>query len=154
MPNNTTAYSSEYNLNGRVTFSASNTTVPATPDMDNLVVTSGEIMMAPAYQSYNYEEIYAINVGQARGNYAEGSVFERGLREVRPFEAFTVHEGQGARPRYIPITAQGNESTGIESIEQSTILNSDWYDLSGRKLSGEPKTKGVYIQNGKKIRVK
>ena len=27
----------------------------------------------------------------------------------------------------------------------------DWYDLQGRKLSGKPSTKGIYINNGKKI---
>jgi len=28
---------------------------------------------------------------------------------------------------------------------------SEWYDLQGRKLEGQPKRKGVYIRNGKKI---
>ena len=32
--------------------------------------------------------------------------------------------------------------------------HSQWYDLSGRKLTTEPKTKGVYIQNGKKYVIK
>ena len=42
--------------------------------------------------------------------------------------------------------------------EASTIdhlpLNIDhepWYDLSGRKLSGKPTKKGIYIQSGRKI---
>jgi len=29
-----------------------------------------------------------------------------------------------------------------------------YYDLNGRKLQGKPKTKGVYITNGRKIVIK
>ena len=32
--------------------------------------------------------------------------------------------------------------------------NGDWYDLNGRKLNAKPTTKGVYIQNGKKVVIK
>ncbi len=30
----------------------------------------------------------------------------------------------------------------------------DWYDLKGRKLSGKPSSKGIYINNGKKAVIK
>ena len=45
--------------------------------------------------------------------------------------------------------------TGIESIDngQLTIDNS-WYDLNGRKLNGKPTTKGVFINNGRKVVIK
>ena len=48
-------------------------------------------------------------------------------------------------------------SIGTLSVDngQLTIDNyagaDDWYDLQGRKLSGKPSTKGIYINNGKKI---
>ena len=29
-----------------------------------------------------------------------------------------------------------------------------WYDLSGRRLTGKPAKKGIYIRNGKKIAIK
>ena len=154
MPNSNDYYA-DYNLAGRVTFSATNTEVYETPDfsfMEN--EPNMPLMTVPAFQrKAQSDSIYAINVGQARGNYAEGSVFEKGLREVRPFEIYTVHHGQGARPRFIPITAQGNESTGIETIENNPVGNS-WYSLDGRKMQGQPKSKGVYIQNGKKVVVR
>ena len=98
--------------------------------------------------------VYAINVGQPLDRYAEGSVFARELREVRPFEAATTHEPiNGARPNYIRIAAQPDyDVTGIVSVENGEwgMENGEWFGLDGRKLSGEPKTKGVYIQNGKK----
>ena len=153
MPNNTVIYPDAYNLNGRVTFSAENTTVPATPDPYDMIVTRGDITMIPAFQSVEKNEVvYAINVGQALDRYAEGSVFARDLREVRPFEAVTVHEPiNGARPNYIRVAAQpSNESVGIRDIDNDSSVGA-WYSVDGRQLQGEPKTKGVYIQKGKKI---
>ena len=152
MPNNTVVYPEEYNLNGRVTFSASNTTVPATPALDSMIIIRGDIVMMPNFQYIPRNEYtYAVNVGQARDRYAEGSVFARDYRDLRPFEAYTTHaETNGARPNNIRIAAQPkNETTGIKDIE-SNSAEGIWYSLDGRKLSGEPKTKGVYIQNGKK----
>ena len=35
-----------------------------------------------------------------------------------------------------------------------SILNSEWFTLDGRKLSGKPAQKGIYINNGKKIVVR
>ena len=156
MPNNTVVYPDEYNLNGRVTFTASNTTVPATPKQEEMIILRGNIAMMPNFQYIPQNEyVYAINVGQPRDNYAEGSVFARGLRDIRPFEAYTSHaEVNGARPNYIRIGAQPrNETMGIKDIELDYGEGS-WYDLNGRKLSAEPKAKGVYIHNGKKTVVR
>lgn len=44
--------------------------------------------------------------------------------------------------------------TAIESSKlnvQSSKFKVGWYDLRGRKLNGAPTTKGVYINNGKKL---
>ena len=155
MPNNPTVYYAQYNLNGRVTFEAENTTVPATPDFEDMIITRDNITMAPIFITTPRDEmVYAINVGQPLDRYADGSVFARELREVRPFEAATTHEPvNGARPNYIRIAAQPDyDVTGIVSIENGEwgMENGEWFGLDGRKLSGEPKTKGVYIQNGKK----
>ncbi len=32
--------------------------------------------------------------------------------------------------------------------------NGQWYALDGQRLSGKPTRKGLYIRNGKKVRVK
>ena len=54
----------------------------------------------------------------------------------------------------------GNEeTTGIIDIEHGTLniehsADAGWYDLSGRKLSGKPTKKGLYIHNGRKIAIK
>lgn len=45
-----------------------------------------------------------------------------------------------------------NTVTGINPIKVSNhYTDTHWYDLRGRRLTGEPTTKGVYIYQGKKI---
>ena len=156
MPNNTVVYPDEYNLNGRITFSAENTTVPATPELEEMVVLRGDIAMMPNYQYIPQNEyIYAINVGQPRERYAEGSVFTRNLRDVRPFEAYTTHaDVNGARPNNIRIAPQPKyDVTGIKTLE-SDATEGTWYSLDGRKMQTQPQRKGIYISNGKKVVVK
>ena len=50
------------------------------------------------------------------------------------------------------------DPTGISSIDnsQSAADNEagDWYTIDGRKLSGKPAQKGIYIVNGRKVAVK
>jgi hypothetical protein len=50
-----------------------------------------------------------------------------------------------------------DEATGIISVHDSGFMvnGSDaWYTLDGRRLSGKPTQKGIYINNGKKIVIK
>ena len=152
MPNSS-EYPGEYNLAGNVTFSAENAPIPETePEMDE----SADRAMAPAFQRMEVNEyIYALNVGEARGGHPEGSVFEKNYREVRPFEAFTMHFGDnGSRFMSIADMLDGGV-TGIEELKDGKIeeLKSEsWYDLNGRRVLSP--SKGVFIQNGKKIVVK
>ena len=68
-------------------------------------------------------------------------------QETEPWSQFT---------RIVPLTDE--EMTDIKSIRNSqlTIENEAgaWYTLDGRKLSGKPALKGIYIHNGKKVAIK
>jgi hypothetical protein len=44
-----------------------------------------------------------------------------------------------------------DDPVGISEIVNSTSSNSKWFDLQGRKLSGKPAAKGVYILGGQKM---
>ena len=48
-----------------------------------------------------------------------------------------------------------NDADGIGLIQNSEFKiqneGEEWYDLSGRKLSGKPEKGGIYIHNGKKV---
>ena len=116
------------------------------------------LMFVPCFQRQSANDmIYALNVGEQRGGYPEGSVFEANYREVRPFEAFTVHEGgQRPAPQYISIDEMNGGATGIEDVrgQMSDGRSDSWYDLSGRKLQKKPTQNGVYILNGRRVVIK
>ncbi len=154
MPNSE-EYVADYNLNGRVTFSAQNIDVPATTTKV-LALADSSIVMVPAMQRQSRSSsVWALNVGEVRGQYFEGSVFERDYRTVRPFEAYTIHRQENGQPapRYVPIQEIAGV-TGIETINPEPQTLNQWYDMQGRKLEGKPARKGVYISNGKKVVVK
>ena len=155
MPNSD-AYPEEYNLAGRVTFSSQNVPVMVT-DIFPVHMSSGNggmLMFVPCFQTQQvHEMVYALNVGEARDGYPEGSVFVANYREIRPFEAYTVHEGNSPAPQFMPIIDFNGSMTGIDaSLVNSGEVNSEkWYDLNGRKLQKKPTQKGVYLLNGRKV---
>ena len=50
------------------------------------------------------------------------------------------------------------DPAGINSVDNSQSATGneagDWYTIDGRKLSGKPAQKGIYIVNGRKVAVK
>lgn len=48
----------------------------------------------------------------------------------------------------------GEGTTGIEHTLYEGKLSDDWYTLDGRKLTGTPSSKGIYIHNGRKEAVR
>lgn len=46
------------------------------------------------------------------------------------------------------------DETGLDLIPALAQDNSAWYSLDGKRLSGKPCQKGIYIQNGKKVIIK
>ena len=152
MPNSS-EYSEQYNLPGRVTFSSANVTVPVT-ETRTLALADSTIVMASTTQRLSRSSrYYALNVGEVRGQYLEGSVFERDYREIRPFEAYTIHRGDTPAPRFVPINEINGGTTGIEDVRSlmSDDSGENWYDLNGRKLLQKPIKKGVYLNNGHKV---
>ena len=151
MPNSE-SYSAAYNLAGRVTFSTQNVVVRETLPygIDGEMVTLWATFSGVSKSA----GVYALNVGEARGNNPEGSVFEVNYRDIRPFEAYTRHEGNGPAPQFIPVAGfTDGEATGIEDVRSlmSDDSGENWYDLNGRKLLQKPIKKGVYLNNGHKV---
>ena len=158
MPNSD-AYSAEFNLNGRVTFSSQNAEVPVTQlnGMEVQTATGDMVLLQPNFKGQSATAmIYALNVGEQRDGHPEGSVFVANDRSVRPFEAFTVHHGNGPAPQFISVSAMNGDVTGIEDVRglMSDGRGDNWYDLNGRRLQQKPTKKGIYIQNGKKTIIK
>ena len=85
-----------------------------------------------------------------------------GAKSINSFRAYFQLNGITAGSpsisgvREFVLNFDGGEQTGITTTNYTDTTNSDdaWYDLSGRKLSGKPTTKGLYINNGKKVVIK
>ena len=153
MPNSE-EYVAEYNLPGRVTFSAENATVPMTEIVKD---ESADYVMTPCFTNAAAKQgIYVLNVGEQRSGYPEGSIFESNYRAVLPFQAYVEHKGSNPAPPYFIVGDLGGDTTGIDAtLVNSERVNSEaWYTLDGRKLQGKPTQKGVYITNGKKVIIK
>lgn len=94
---------------------------------------SAEITKQAADDSFLYDvTIYAEPL-------PEGVAGRRGV--------LTFTDGQGYQSTWTFV--QGDEAAGIEEVTVSQDSNAPIYDLTGRLVSNP--TKGIYIQNGKKI---
>ena len=56
----------------------------------------------------------------------------------------------------VVLLSSSGETTGIGTLDTKTgdITLDGWYTMDGRKLEGKPSTKGIYINNGRKIVIK
>lgn len=61
----------------------------------------------------------------------------------------------GSAAPSLSMTFGDEETTGMRPTPDPSLLDGgEWYDLSGRRLSEKPSTKGLYIHNGRKEVVK
>lgn len=167
MPNND-AYYADFNLNGLVTFSSVDVWVPKTQiHAVDYHTEKGMVVLLPNFQRRASDyTTYALNVGEQRGDYPEGSVFEREYRDIRPFEAYTIHQGgQNPAPHFISISdLNDGNMTGIYATlndNEKMINDNVVYDLQGRRVASSifnvqssMLKSGVYIRDGKKVVVK
>ncbi|MBQ8064070.1 MAG: hypothetical protein IJ200_00245 [Prevotella sp.] len=131
-----------------MTFSATNCLVPATEQQS--VNANGRVLVGALQRVAQSPEVYAINRNEAYGTNAEGSIFVANLREVRPFEAYTLHTN-GSRP-FVTVEELMGDKTGIGDAVRITdgekTENNNVYNLGGQRVTTPQK--GVYIVSGKK----
>ena len=143
MPNNP-QYSPFYCLNGEITFTARGVTVPATVLHTD---SRGSASFIPTFSCIAASpSIYALNVGEQRWGYAEGSLFDRDYRDVQPFEAYRTVATAGT-----PYLAIGDElrSETTDVIFVEVAEEGMMYNLQGIPVINPEK--GIYIRNGQKI---
>ena len=158
MPNNS-LYSSDFNLKGRVSFSAENVLVKQT-DMDDLVTSSHNgYTFTPCYNKMEQGQgAYALNVSNDFYTYngtedQPGSVFIRDSRSINPFEAYFIGSATNVPKLYISF-GKGSETTAINPLLKTNENQVEAYTLNGQKLQGKPTAKGIYIVNGRKVVIK
>ena len=159
MPNST-VYPDAYNQVGRVTFAARQAAI--VPSKLNGVEGQGVVLVPALRRVAQSADVFAINRHAPYGSYAEGSVFVSDYREVRPFEAYTLHPVGGSR--LIALSdLMGDSATGIVAIpiKEAADGTVSVYSLSGLLVATgqydevmKRLHKGVYIINGKKMVIK
>lgn len=78
---------------------------------------------------------------------------------VGPYRWIVRRESKGIYDHEFAYTRQmhfvdGEGTTGIEHTLYEGKLSDGWYTLDGRKLTGTPSSKGIYIHNGRKEAVR
>lgn len=122
---------------------------------------------AEATSKKNGKSIFFPGAGYRRGTslfYAgsEGYYWSRTLdtKERQVFYLFFISCGVGddyssrCSGRSVrPVTDKKimSESDGIEPISHETFNNNYYYSIDGKRLNDEPRKKGVYIRNGRKV---
>lgn len=159
VPNNEALYEEKFNMNGAIVFSAQQTKVLPTNDLQ-IYAQNADYQFVPTYKNLtSAANIYALNdayYGISGEVIAPGGAFVAGLRDVRPFEAYiqkTTANTQQAS--YIRVGV--DVATGMESILQSELLwpqEDVWYNLQGLRLPSRPTQPGLYIHNGEKVMIK
>ena len=164
-------YGDKYNQAGNVMFAAAKVTIAESKPQEK---TQYDITFTPAYQRVAASaDVFALNVNQEYKGYPAGSLFVSNFREVRPFEAYSIHPSQakaaGARMFTISSLLGGNDdTTGIidEMLKKNDGTNDanaviKVYSLSGALVKlgraeevAKSLPKGIYIANGKKFVVK
>lgn len=148
MPNSS-EYNPDYNISGKVTFSAENVTMYRTQDAETY--RGNEYDLVPTYETVSASaDVYSINDSETLGHHA-GAMFVSDSRDVRPFEAYVVNKDNMAGPRFYLI---GNdEMAGVVNVNAASTLPVSAYDLSGaRTVSGRKgfvvirDSKGDYIK--------
>ena len=100
--------------------------------------------------SGNDGEIAVVTVNVASG--MEAGEYPLIMKEIAISDVDAVSHRTILQESTITILNNGI-TTSIDSVDDVDD-NAEWYTLDGKKLNGKPKAKGVYIMNGKKVRVK
>lgn len=162
------------NATGNVDFSGTYT-IPA--DLTAGTTTSGDWTFKGIYTAHTWTTaptgIYGFSAQSANG-ISQGQFVKAGENvRIQPMRCYLQYKDgledyAGARgmkraeqlPETIKVrlVSANGEVTAIGSLETKTgevTLDGDtWYSLDGRRLEGKPATKGVYINNEKKVIIK
>ena len=76
-------------------------------------------------------------------------IYAGAANEAKGFGAPT--SGDAALKIYGIEFIRDNTPTDINSVDSGELTVDSWYTIDGKKLAGEPKEKGIYIRNGKKV---
>ena len=83
-----------------------------------------------------------------------GKATSKGHQGYLPIKIEKTTTGNSAGARFSLVIVDGDEITGVSSLESVTEDNGRFYNLNGQQLDGIPNRSGLYIVNGKKVYIK
>lgn len=83
-----------------------------------------------------------------------GKATSKGHQGYLPIKIEKTTTGNSAGARFSLVIVDGDEITGVSSLESVTEDNGRFYNLNGQQLDGIPNRSGLYIVNGKKVSIK
>ena len=117
-----------------------------TKDVDEKIVQAGEFVRAKVGAKIRPTSCYLMWAGSEPSN-ARGLTRGAAATEEELPQSITVK-----------LVGANGETTAIGTLDtktgEVTFDSEAWYTLDGIRLSGKPSTKGIYINNGKKIVIK
>ena len=103
-----------------------------------------------------YQKQYTINGNDDFVNFVfstgSGSPQTVDINNITTDKFFEISTSKNGEGKYF-VDDVSDSYTGILDVQRpaSNVQRSTWYDLSGRRLNGQPTTKGLYIVNGRKV---
>ncbi len=85
------------------------------------------------------------------GNILQYTAKERTLKACRAYFTFTPNEGSSANDFSFDIHFGQSHDTIQQAKWDEDKEEGGWFDLNGRRLSGKPTQKGIYVTKGQKV---
>ena len=119
-----------------------------TKDVDGQIVMAGDFVRAKSGAKIRPTSCYLMWTGYEDNN-------------VRAMKRSAADEEELPQSISVKLVSASGETTGIYSMDNGewTMENGEWtmdnwYTLDGARLSGKPSSKGIYINNGRKVVIK
>jgi hypothetical protein len=119
-------------------------------DVDFVPTLGKTLVTGPTGDESNTKAVLFLATGNQLVNPTVVNDTENASSYIKGFRAYFQVKGQAAEARSFALNL-GGDATGIVDIKREPITNNRYYDLQGRKVSGNAAKKGVYVVNGKKV---
>lgn len=101
------------------------------------------------------DKYYAFGLGTNGGDKVFGFWRVNNVVLIPAYKAYYKVSGSPSSVKFFSVTFDDDALTGIQQPETSVVKSANgWYDLNGRQLTSKPATKGIYVNNGKKVVIK
>ena len=120
-------------------------------DVDFVPTLGKTLVTGPTGDESNTKAVLFLATGNKLVNPTVVNDTENASSYIKGFRAYFQVKGQAAEARSFALNMGDGETTGIVDNKREPITNNRYYDLQGRKVSGNAAKKGVYVVNGKKV---